>query len=266
MAQLPNQYGQPHIATRTADQAIDEGLRQYMLRVYNYLAAGLVITGIVAYFVFTLIATPDASLAAAGAGGLPLKVSKTLFLTPTGKALLLSPLIWVVMFAPLGLILLVSFAGHRLSLGATHAVYWLLAALIGVSMSTIFIRYTPTSIAQIFFITAAAFGALSLYGYTTKRDLSGWGTFLFMGAVGILIASIVNIWLMSPAIMFVVSIIGVLVFAGFTAYDTQQIKESYYVGDDGTVAGKKAVFGALSLYLDFVNMFQFLLSLFGNRE
>jgi FtsH-binding integral membrane protein len=187
-------------------------------------------------------------------------------LTEVGQLLYASPLKWVVIFAPLALVFFLSFRIDRLSVGAAQALFWAYAALVGLSLSVIFLVFTGQSITRVFFITAASFGALSLYGYTTKRDLSGFGTFLFMGLIGVIIASLVNIWLASSMLQWIVSVAGVLVFAGLTAYDTQQIKEMYYVGDDGTVAGRKSVMGALRLYLDFINMFMLLLQLFGNRQ
>jgi FtsH-binding integral membrane protein len=186
--------------------------------------------------------------------------------TALGSALFGSPLIWVLIFAPLALVFFLSFRISSLSVGAAQATFWIYAALVGISLATIFVVYTATSITQVFFISAATFGAMSLYGYTTKRDLSGFGSFLFMGLIGIIVASIVNIFLASSALAFAVSIIGVLVFVGLTAYDTQKIKEMYYAGDDGTVAGRKAIMGALSLYLDFINLFLMLLRLFGQNR
>ena len=170
------------------------------------------------------------------------------------------------MLAPLALVFFLSFRVHRMSVGAAQATFWAYAALVGLSLSTIFLVFTQESIVQVFFITAATFGALSLWGYTTKRDISGWGSFLFMGLIGVVIAMVVNIFLASSALGFAVSVIGVLVFAGLTAYDTQRIKEMYYEGDDVLAGGRKAVMGALSLYLNFINMFMMLLQLFGNRE
>jgi len=228
--------------TRTQAEAarIDVGLRQHMLRVYNYMASGVALTGIVAYVTAN---TP------------------ALF-----NAIFGTPLAWVVILAPLAFVLVLSFGIHKLSLFATQALFWTFAAAMGLSLSTIFVMYTGESIARVFFITAASFGALSLYGYTTQRDLSAWRSFLFMGLIGIIIAMVVNIFLASSALQFAISVIGVLVFAGLTAYDTQQIKESYYSGDGDVVTGQKAIMGALRLYLDFINMFIMLLSLFGNRE
>jgi FtsH-binding integral membrane protein len=190
-----------------------------------------------------------------------------MYLTPFGQAIFVSPLKWVVIFAPLGFVFFLSMRIYRMSLGAAQLAFWLFAAVMGASLSSIFLVYTGTSITQVFFVTAAAFGALSLYGYTTQRDLSGWGSFLFMGLIGIVIAGILNLFLQSSALQFAVSVIGVLVFAGLTAYNTQQIKDSYYsVMGDATAAGKLAIMGALRLYLDFINMFVLLLQLFGNRE
>jgi FtsH-binding integral membrane protein len=173
---------------------------------------------------------------------------------------------WVVIFAPLAMVFFLSARIGSLSLSAAQISFWIFAALMGASISSIFLVYAGESIARMFFITAAAFGALSLWGYTTSKDLSGWGSFLFMGLIGIIIAMLVNLFVGSTALQFAISVIGVLVFAGLTAYDTQSIKEMYYAGDDGTVAGRKAVMGALRLYLDFINLFMMLLSLFGDRR
>jgi uncharacterized protein len=233
--------------------AVDEGLRAYMLRVYNYMSLGLAITGAVALGTFLMAVTVD-------------PVTGARSLTQIGQLLYASPLKWVVIFAPLALVFFLSFRIDRLSVGTAQAVFWGYAALVGLSLSVIFLVFTGQSITRVFFITAASFGALSLFGYTTKRDLSGLGTFLFMGLIGVIIASLVNIWLASSMLQWIVSVAGVLVFAGLTAYDTQQIKEMYYVGDDGTVAGRKAVMGALRLYLDFINLFTMLLQLFGQRQ
>jgi FtsH-binding integral membrane protein len=233
--------------------AVDEGLKAYMLRVYNYMTLGLAITGAVALGAFMLAVVTDPATGARS-------------LTDIGQLLYASPLKWVVIFAPLALVFFLSFRIDRMSVGTAQAVFWTYAALVGLSLSVIFLVFTGQSITRVFFITAASFGALSLYGYTTKRDLSGLGTFLFMGLIGVVIASVVNIWLASSMLQWIVSVVGVLVFAGLTAYDTQQIKEMYYAGDDSATAGRKAVMGALRLYLDFVNMFMMLLHLFGNRQ
>jgi uncharacterized protein len=261
MAQYDNRYAQPGVA-RT-DVAVDEGLRAYMLRVYNYMAGGVFLTGLVAYFVFTQAITTDPALAAAGAPML----KRGMYLTQLGMTLYATPLKWVIMFAPLAFVFFLSFRIYKMSVGAAQASFWLFAAVMGVSLSSIFLVFTGQSITQVFFVTAAAFAALSLWGYTTKRDISGWGSFLIMGVVGILIAAVVNIWLQSSALQFAISVIGVLVFAGLTAYDTQQIKDNYYaVAGDAVAMTKGAIMGALNLYLDFINMFVSLLQLFGNRD
>ena len=232
---------------------IDEGLRAYMLKVYNYMALGLAITGFAAMAIAQMAVVRDA-------GG------DILGLTSLGNTLYNTPLKWVVMLAPLGAVMFLSFRITQMSVGAAQMTFWVFAAIMGVSLSSIFLVYTSESIVRVFFITSAAFGALSLYGYTTKKDLSGWGSFLFMGLIGVIIASIVNIFLASSALQFAISVIGVLVFAGLTAYDTQRIKTMYYEGDGADAIGKKAIMGALSLYLNFVNMFVMLLQLFGQRE
>jgi FtsH-binding integral membrane protein len=235
-----------------ADQiAIDEGLRAHMIRVYNYMTAGVALTGLVAWFTF--------QAAAIDVGG-------SLQLTSFGQAIYNSGLIYVLMFAPLGLVFLLSFGINRMSAGTALFVFLIYAALLGMSLSSIFLVYTHSSITRVFFISAATFGAMSLYGYTTQRDLSGLGSFMFMGLIGIIIASLVNIFLKSSGLDWAISVIGVLVFVGLTAYDTQKIKEMYSVEDDGTVAGRKAVMGALSLYLDFINLFLMVLRLFGDRR
>ncbi len=226
--------------TRVVDRAvIDEGLRAYMLRVYNYMASGLALTGIVAFM-----------------------VANTPFLM---NAIFGTPLLWVVMLAPLGLVFFMSARIQSMSAGAAQATFWVFAVLMGMSLASIFIVYTGASIARVFFITASVFGAMSIYGYTTKRDLTGWGSFLFMGLIGIIIASIVNWFLASSALDFAISVIGVLVFVGLTAYDTQNIKSMYVASDGTAVVTKKAIMGALRLYLDFINLFLMLLRLFGNR-
>ena len=227
--------------SRVADRAgIDEGLRSYMLRVYNYMASGLALTGIVAYAVAS---TPVLMNAIFG-----------------------TPLLWVVMLAPLGIVFFMSARIQKMSAGAAQATFWIFAVLMGMSLASIFVVYTGTSIARVFFITASVFGAMSIYGYTTKRDLSGWGSFLFMGLIGIIIASIVNWFLASSALEFAISVIGVLVFVGLTAYDTQNIKQMYVQSDSTAVMSKKAIMGALRLYLDFINLFLMLLRLFGGRN
>jgi FtsH-binding integral membrane protein len=252
MANYDNQsarYGTS--VARGAEGAIDQGLRAYMLRIYNYMAIGLLLTGVFAYGTFSVAFT---------------EVDGALAPTALGQALFGSPLMWVIIFAPLALVFLLSFRVHKMSVGAAQATFWIYAALVGVSLATIFVAYTAQSITQVFFISAATFGAMSLWGYTTKRDLTGMGSFLFMGLIGIVVASLVGIFWHSSALQFAISIVGVLVFTGLTAYDTQKIKEMYYVGDDGAVAGRKAIMGALSLYLDFINLFLMLLRLFGDRR
>jgi FtsH-binding integral membrane protein len=229
---------------------LDEGLRAYMLRVYNYMLTGLVLTGLSAY---TVSAVP---------------ALQALFyaVNPATGAIGLTILGWVALFAPLGVVMFLSFRINSMSVSAAQATFWVYAGLMGISLTPIIWIYTATSIAQVFFITAATFGAMSLWGYTTKRDLTGFGSFLFMGLIGLVIASLVNIWLRSTEMMWILSIVGVLIFTGLTAYDTQSIKNSYSYNDDATVSGRKAIFGALRLYLDFVNLFLMLLRLMGNRR
>ena len=230
---------------RRAGVVYDEGLRSYMLSVYNYMASGVLLTGLV-------------SLGMVASGAV-----SALFNPATGGA---SGLGYVVMLAPLALVFTLGLGINRLSQGAAQALFWAYAALMGASLSTIFLVYTGASIATTFFASAAAFGGLSLYGYTTKKDLSGFGTFLIMGLVGLIVASLINIFLKSPALNFAVSAIGVLLFAGLTAYDTQKIKNMYaYVGNS-EFRGKSVVMGALTLYLDFINLFMFLLRFMGDRR
>ncbi|HRK18633.1 MAG TPA: Bax inhibitor-1/YccA family protein [Hyphomicrobiaceae bacterium] len=258
MAQIDNRYARSG-SVPSAGVEIDEGLRSYMLRVYNYMAGGLALSGLVAFTLFNMAVTNDQSQAAAKFG------SK--FLTPFGKALYGSPLMWVLVLAPLAFVLLLSFRVYKMSPAATQIAFWSFAVVMGASLSTLLLRYTGASIAQVFAITATAFAALSLFGYTTKKDLSGWGSFLIMGVIGLILAGLVNIFLQSSGLQFAISAIGVLVFAGLTAYDTQNIKDHYYeVAHDGALATKTAVMGALNLYLDFINMFQSLLYLMGDRE
>lgn len=238
MATGPNQ----RYLTRTdaAAAGIDAGLRQYMLRVYNYMTGGLALTGIVAYVV----------------GHSPTMLN----------AIYGTPLAWVVMLAPVGIALAFGFAINRMSAATAQIIFWVFAALMGLSLSYIFVAYAGASIARVFFITAGTFAAMSLYGYTTKRDLTGFGSFLIMGLIGIIIAMVVNMFLASAALDFAISVIGVLIFTGLTAYDTQRIKSSYSEADDHQIGTKKAVMGALNLYLDFINLFLMLLRLFGNRN
>ena len=266
MAQYDNRYASAGSVARTG-VAIDEGLRAYMLGVYNYMAGGVALTGLVAYLVFSMAVTMDPALAAKASTGAAIALRRGMYLTDFGVALYASPLKWVVMLAPLAFVFFLSFRVYKMSVGAAQASFWLFAAVMGVSLSSIFLVFTGQSITQVFFITAGAFAGLSLYGYTTKRDLSGWGSFLIMGVIGIVLAAIVNIFLQSSALQFAISVIGVLVFSGLTAYDTQRIKDSYYeLSNDATMLAKGAIMGALNLYLDFINLFVSLLQLFGNRE
>jgi len=255
MAQIDNRYvhGAPASRAGTAVE-VDEGLRAHMLRVYNYLAAGIGLAAILAYAVASAAVVID-------------PVTGKQAFTAFGTAFFKSPWILVVKLAPIGLLLVLMFTAHRLSVAGTHMAYWTLVTLIGVGASTAFVQYKLGSVAQVFGITAVSFAALSLWGYTTKKDLSGWGSFLFMGLIGIILAGLANFFFKSPALQFAISVIGVLIFAGLTAYDTQRIKDEYYMilGDVAEMS-KAAVWGALSLFLNFVNMFQMLLSLLGDRE
>ena len=229
---------------------MDEGLRAYMLKVYNYMGSALLVTGIVALITFKLAVD---------------SLSPLMF-SPLGNSIYNSGLAWVVMLAPLGVVMYMSFGINKMSSSKAQGIFWLFAALMGISLSSIFVVYTETSITRVFFITAGTFGSMSIYDYTTKRDLTKLGSFLMMGLIGIIIASIVNIFMQSSMMYFVISILGVLIFVGLTAYDTQKIKNMYAVSDTGEVMGKKAVMGALTLYLDFINLFIMLLRLFGQRR
>ena len=217
----------------------DVGLRSYMLSVYNYMASAVLLTGVVA-----------------------LLFANSSFIVPVMQ----TPLRWLIMLAPLGFVFAMSFGVNRMQTSTVQALFWGFAFAMGLSMSTIFLVYTGVSIAQTFFAVAAAFMGLSLYGYTTKKDLSGFGTFLIMGVVGLLVALVINMFLRSPAMQMAISAIGVLLFAGLTAYDTQKIKSMYAYVAGTDMMGKSAVMGALTLYLDFINMFQFMLSFMGNRR
>jgi len=232
----------------TATVGLDAGLRSFMLRVYNYMLTGLVLTGFAAMGTYFLSVTDGNHL------------------TQFGQLMFVSPLRWVFVIAPFLIVLGLSFGIERLSAGVAQMLFWAYSTLLGVSFGVLFLVYTSASIAQVFFITAAMFGAMSLYGYTTRRDLTGMGSFLMMGLFGLIIASLVGIFVHSSVLQFVISVAGVLIFTGLTAYDTQKIKEMYYVGDDGTVVGRKAVMAALSLYLDFINIFLMLLRLMGDRR
>lgn len=233
----------------------DAGLRAYMLRVYNYMAIGLALTGLTAYALFNASVVTDPSGAILG-------------LTSLGHTLFATPFKWVIALAPLGVFFLLYARISKMSTGAAQATFWIYAALTGASLATLLMVYTQTSVAKVFFITAAAFGALSLYGYTTKKDLTGFGSFLFMGLIGVLIASVVNMFLHSGMMGWIISVAGVGIFAGLTAYDTQKIKEMYYTASYGeeTVIRKMAIMGALTLYLDFINMFIMLMNLLGDRR
>ena len=240
--------------TKTTDQAvIDEGLRAYMLKVYNYMTTGLLLTGLVAYFF------GKASIVTGEMG-------QIVGVTSIGALLFNSPLKWVVMLAPLGFVFYLSAKINKMSVSSAQITFWIFSAIMGLSLASIFIVYTQASIARVFFISSGTFAAMSLYGYTTKKDLTKLGGFLFMGLIGIIIASLVNLFFQSSALHFAISVIGVLVFVGLTAYDTQSIKNMYYAGDSESVGGKKALMGALRLYLDFINLFIMLLRLFGQRR
>jgi hypothetical protein len=238
---------------------IDAGLRAHMLRVYNYMFAGLVITGLTSYAAFALSVTTDPSQAVA-------RLHNGIMLTSIGVTLFQGPVLWVLLLGSLGLVWFLSARIHTMSVGAARASFLVYAGLVGITLGSVFIVYTYASVAQVFFITAATFGAMSLWGYTTQRDLSGMGSFLFMGLIGIIIASVVGFFVHSTMLQWVISVAGVIIFTGLTAYDTQWIKESYVAGDDGTVMGRKAIFGALKLYLDFINLFLMLLRLLGSRR
>lgn len=232
-------------ASRTDAVEFDAGLRAYMLKVYNYMAAGVGITGLVSWYLGQYF-LGNAQAAQAFFG---------------------SPMAMIAMFSPFIFVLALSFGINKMSAGTAQLTFWAFAAVMGVSMSSIFLMYTGGSIARIFFITMIMFASLSAWGYTTKRNLGAMGTFLFMGLIGLIVAMVVNIFLQSSAMSFAISVIGVLIFAGLTAWDTQKIKEGYYnVSHDGELAKKGAIMGALSLYLDFLNMFLFMLRLFGNRN
>ena len=226
---------------------IDLGLRSYMLGVYNHMTTALALTGLMAM-------------------GLNFLSVSNGQLTSIGELFFVSPLKWVVILAPLAMVFYISARLNRISAGKARNLFYIYAGLMGLSLSSLLLIYTGASVARAFFVTAAAFAALSIYGYTTKKSLSGLGSFLIMGVFGLIIASIVNMFLASTSLDFMITIFGVLIFAGLTAYDTQKIKNMYLAGDDAETAGKKSIMGALNLYLDFVLMFQFLLALIGNRE
>jgi FtsH-binding integral membrane protein len=231
--------------------AIDEGLRAYMIRVYNYMAMGVALTGVVSWLTFQMAVTETAG---------------RLVLTPFGQMIFSTPAVIVLFLATFGLVLFISFRIHRLQPATALGLFMVYAGLLGLMLSSVFLAYTGASVTRVFFISAASFGALSLYGYTTQRDLSPIGSFLMMGLIGLLIAMVVNIFLKSSGLDFVISAAGVLIFAGLTAWDTQKIKEMYDPMEDGTLAGRKAVMGALTLYLDFINLFLFMLRFLGDRR
>ena len=239
-------------AAQQSTVVMDEGLRAYMLKVYNYMATGILLTGIVALLTFKLSVQ---EITSAG-----------IILEPLGQAIYNSGLRWVVMLAPLAVVFYMSFGINKMSASKAQTTFWVFAGLMGLSLSSILLVYTGMSVTRVFFICSATFGAMSIYGYTTKRDLTKLGSFLIMGLIGIIIASIVNIFMKSSMMYFVISILGVLIFVGLTAYDTQKIKNMYAVSDTGEIMGKKAVMGALTLYLDFINLFIMLLRLFGQRR
>ncbi len=246
MAQFDNNaYARPGTAARSS-ATLDRGLRAYMLGVYNYMAGGVAVTGIVAYALSQWAAASP----------------------QVAQALYHSPLQWVVMLAPLGIVIYMGVRSQNMSATWAQGVFWLYAAAVGASISFILLKFTGVSVARTFFVTAAAFAGLSVYGYTTKRDMSAWGAFLVMGIIGVVIASIVQIFVQSSALQFAISVIGLLIFAGFTAYDTQSIKDNYYTssGDGSEALAKSAIFGALALYQDFVGIFMNLLSFMGDRE
>ncbi|NRB33676.1 MAG: Bax inhibitor-1/YccA family protein [Rhodobacteraceae bacterium] len=257
------EYSTARVAAGARSAEIDQGLRAHMNKVYGTMSVGMLITFAAAW------ALSGLSVTSVPTGAETAMIREGQYLTPLGMALYASPLKWVVMFAPLLFIFGFSAGINRLSAATAQTVFYIFAAVMGVSISSIFLVFTGESIAQIFLVTSIAFAGLSLYGYTTKKDLSAMGTFLIMGVIGLIVASIVNIFVASSALTFAISVIGVLIFAGLTAYDTQNIKNTYlqfaHAGDQEWL-GKAAIMGALSLYLDFINMFMFLLQLLGNRE
>jgi FtsH-binding integral membrane protein len=253
------EFNKQNATTRSSasEAIIDQGLRAYMLKVYNYMASGVLLTGIISLLVFKFSGGMNITLGPTGFSGLT---------NPFGELLFNSGFKWLVMLAPLGIVMYLSFGISKMSASKAQSTFWVFAALMGASLASIFIVYTQMSIARVFFITSGTFGAMSIYGYTTKRDLTKLGSFLMMGLFGIIIASVVNIFMKSTMMYFVISILGVLIFVGLTAYDTQKIKNRYLESDSGELMGKKAVMGALTLYLDFINLFIMLLRLFGQRR
>jgi FtsH-binding integral membrane protein len=241
---------------RTDQVAIDAGLRAHMIRVYNYMASGVALTGVMSWLTYQ----------AAGGDAIQVSGGRISGLTSFGQAVFSGPLTIVLFLGTFGLVMFMSYRVNRLSVGTALSLFFAYAGLLGLMLASVFLEYTGASVTRVFFISAATFGSLSLYGYTTQRDLSPIGSFLFMGLIGIIIAMLVNIFLASDAMSWMISVAGVLIFAGLTAWDTQRIKEMYSAQDDGTIAGRKAVMGALSLYLDFINLFLMMLRLFGDRR
>jgi len=250
--------------------AVDEGLRAYMLRVYNYMTLGLAITGLAALGIYMLSVTGEMALAAKivrNGAEVPARIAGGLYLTKFGYYVYVSPIKWVIMLAPLAMVFVLSFGVERMRPATAQITFWIFAALMGLSLSAIFLVFTHTSIVRVFFITAASFGALSLWGYTTQRDLTSMGSFLMMGLFGVVLASLVNLFMHSSALQFAISVIGVIVFAGLTAWDTQRLKNEYLYGAmDGEAVERSAITGALSLYLNFINLFTLLLQLLGQRD
>jgi uncharacterized protein len=232
---------------------IDAGLRAYMIRIYNYMAAGVALTGVVAWLTFNAAVVTN-------------EAGKITGLTSFGQTIFSGPLTIVLFLATLGIVFFLSFRIDKLQAGTALMLFMGYAALLGLMLSSVFLAYTGASVTRTFFISAASFGALSLYGYTTQRDLSPIGSFLIMGLFGLILAMLVNMFLKSSGLDFAISAIGVLIFAGLTAWDTQKIKEMYDANDDGTVSGRKTVMGALTLYLDFINLFLFMLRFLGDRR
>lgn len=252
------EYRDPFATTQFGAQskatAYDAGLRAYMLKIYNYMASALALTGIVAMVFANMAVTVDPDTGSRA-------------LTSVGHAIFASPLKYVIMLAPLGLVMWLGFGINRLSASAAQGIFWVFSALMGLSLSSIFLVYTGESIARTFFITAGTFGAMSIYGYTTKRDLTGFGSFLIMGLIGLILASLVNLFMQSSALAFATSVIGVFIFVGLIAYDTQKLKTMYYqVAGSGEMLAKASIMGALELYMDFINLFLHLLRFIGDRK
>jgi FtsH-binding integral membrane protein len=263
MSDLDRNYTSPfgRAAGRADAATVDAGLRSYMLKIYNYMSIGLAITGLASLGVYMAAVTTDSAAAVGKIGNV--------MLTSFGVAMFVSPLKWVFILAPLVMVFAISFGINRLRPATAQMLFWAFAALMGISLSSIFLVYTHSSIVRVFFITAASFGALSLYGYTTKRDMTGMGSFLMMGLFGIIIASLVNLFWANGTLQFVISVVGVLIFAGLTAWDTQRLKNDYiygYASQGGDMAERAAITGALSLYLNFINLFTLLLQLLGQRD